>query len=313
VRPGSLDDLVAEQVISETDIEPARKLLAYLQTRNVVIAPDADLNSVYLQTLAKGPAASAGIGEYRVGMAGCGQVGRRIASHLASFGPGLLILADDRPPDHRQNGHDGGSQNGGEGRGDARSYVDVLRRRLRAGGCAAVEARSGSLTDDGALTDLFKSSDLGVAALDCVSPRMLHHVNSIAVQERKPWCSVYMDGSEAVVGPIYVPGETSCYLEFELQSDASVALRDEHFLYREYLEQLPATGTRPVLEPYADVAAGMASAAILQFLVRGQSFAVNRATRIDFERMSIDYQDVLRLPRCPACGLDRGAYRHVFM
>jgi hypothetical protein len=66
------------------------------------------------------------------------------------------------------------------------------------------------------------------------------------------------------------------------------------------------------LPVYAEIVAGYATLAVVHFLVRGASFALGRVLTLDFDRMLIDVEDVLKLPRCPVCGRERSAYQPAF-
>ena len=117
-----------------------------------------------------------------------------------------------------------------------------------------------------------------------------------------------------MIGPIYVPGDTACYNEFEIQNEACIARQDDYHVYKDSLAPTDEPRvTDPVLPPFLAIASGWATAAALPFMTGGKSFLLERAVHVDFERAEIDYQDVLRLPRCPACAPARPAYRHTFL
>jgi bacteriocin biosynthesis cyclodehydratase domain-containing protein len=162
------------------------------------------------------------------------------------------------------------------------------------------------------LADVCAQSDFVVLASETYSPVLLHATNEQAIEHATPWMSVYFDGSEAVVGPTYVLGETCCYHEFETQAQASLRYGGEHVVYKEFLRDLDPGGGF-VLPAYAMIAAGWAVTSALRFLLEGTTFTVGRALHLNFETLSIDVQDVLKLPRCPACGGERPAYRNLFL
>src|SRR5439155_8319123 len=139
-----------------------------------------------------------------------------------------------------------------------------------------------------------------VVALESYSPQVLHAANAVALAMEKPWLSVFSDGSQAFIGPVYVPGETPCYAEFELQSEATVALRDDFLVYKETVVADGWHTGAHLLTPYLSIMSGWATTALLNFVLGAQPFAVARSVWIDFERLSVDYTDVLKLPRCPA-------------
>lgn len=122
---------------------------------------------------------------------------------------------------------------------------------------------------------------------------------------------MFIDGSQAVIGPIYIPGETLCYNEFEIQIESTIKYIDEYLLYREYLEK--ETSFSPIIPPILDIVSGYSMMFITSFFVKRTSPVLERAVFINFEDMSVDYQNVLKLPRCPVCSATRPSYKHSFV
>ncbi|MDQ6713087.1 MAG: TOMM precursor leader peptide-binding protein [Candidatus Dormibacteraeota bacterium] len=311
-RPGSLADLLGEDVIGKDEAEPAGTLLDYLSVRKVLIQPDQDLALAYLDTLMAndGPATRT-LGQARIGLVGAGFLGARVARQLAGFTPKELVLLDRRSVEDTREGRLFGFNQSTVAVG--RPYVELLQQQLTADGFTAASARAQSMSDEASLVALFEATDFVICALESFAPATLHAVNAASIRQRKPWMSIFVDGSQATVGPTYVPGETSCYLEFEIQSEASHTRQDEYLLYKEHLQANGHASVRPVLPSYSEVAASLGAISTLRFLLSGTAFTVGRAVHVDFERMSFDYQDVLRVPRCPACNGVRAAYRHTFL
>jgi bacteriocin biosynthesis cyclodehydratase domain-containing protein len=166
--------------------------------------------------------------------------------------------------------------------------------------------------DEEALGKLFEAATFAVVALDAFSPSMLHAANAAAIDTAMPWVSSYVDGSETVIGPTYVPGESCCYYEFELQTEASTTMIHEALLLKEAADADPAPAGNLLLSTHLDVAGGLTVDSALRFLATGTAPTVGRAIRFHFEGATVDHQDVLRIPRCPACGPSRAPYRHLF-
>lgn len=307
-KPVSLKELQEQQVITDSEVDEALALIDYLKGERVVISPDEYLPHVYL-SMVYGKKTSQ-LAERTVGIVGSGYLGSRIARELSRLKVKELVLLDDRqvgpldsiyfdlsPKFVQQEAY----------------YAESVQQALNSYGYDAVQAQVAAMDDPRALTDLFFEVDFVIVALEGYSPQILHTVNQVALAMRKPWISVYVDGSEAIIGPIYVPGETLCYNEFEIQHEASTKLKDEYLLYKESLLESSLPPSQFVLPPYLSLINGWASTALLPFLISGQSFAVARCVRVDFERVSVDYEDVLKLPRCPACKMQQPGYRHTFL
>ncbi|MEE1940882.1 TOMM precursor leader peptide-binding protein [Streptomyces sp. TRM 70361] len=202
------------------------------------------------------------------------------------------------------------------GSGAVGAQLAAQLTELGVGQVPVLAAGAGGLAEpdgDEALAGLLDGADLTVLALDGFRPSLLHRLNRAAVAAGRPWLPVYADGSELIVGPLVVPGESACYNEHEIQHESSRALRQEYQLYSEELARRTADDLPPLLAPYAAIAASWAAVGTAPYLVDGASFLVGRAIRIDLERLEITREHVLRLPRCPVCTEQRPAFRHPFL
>jgi bacteriocin biosynthesis cyclodehydratase domain-containing protein len=290
--PASLADLADEGLVAAPLEGVVAGLLDHLHAEGVLIEPDSDLALAYVDTvLERGGAGSARLMTQRLAVLGAGALAGRIARNLAVFHPAALAVVQDP----------------GEGEG----HAAALARELDDGGTQATAATV-SLADEFALRDALADVDFAVVAPDAYSPRVLHAVNAAAIALERTWMAVHLDGSDGIVGPIHVPGESACHLEVEMQQEAAIGFRDDYLVYKEALDNELALD-RFLLPPHLDTIAGLASGAALRFLVSGRSFVVGRMVRVDFERMGFDTQEVLRLPRCPACVQLQPAYQHEFL
>jgi bacteriocin biosynthesis cyclodehydratase domain-containing protein len=288
-EPSTLRELEHREVFRADERPVAQQLLRYLVEQQIVISPDAYLPHVYL-SMRYGAGKSSKLEEKTVGILGAGALASRVVHELGTFRLGGYALLDDRI--------------------DAAS----VRADIEGTSGAPVSLVEGAMHDSAALTELFSRVDFVVAAIDGFSPSTLHAVNRAAIASMKPWLSAYLDGSEGVVGPLYVPGETLCYTEFEIQNEAATGLRDEFLTHKEALAQANGDARSTLtLSPFVSVVSGWAATAALSFLGSGQCFLAGRSLRLDFERFSVDYQELLKLPRCPACAGLRTDYRHTFL
>jgi bacteriocin biosynthesis cyclodehydratase domain-containing protein len=309
VAPASLRELQERGVLAATDLPAATDLVAALAQRKILVDPATDLASVYLDALF-GDGQGDRLRDTTLGLVGCGQLGTLIGQQLATLRPRGLRLLDPRPPGAVEQAFLGSDAAPPAGP----SLGESLRTRLEGAGVEQLEVlEAGDIAEEAALARLLETVDFAVLACEAFAPTLLHALNEQALRHRRPWMSVYFDGSEAIVGPMYVPGETGCYLEYEIQTEATMVFKGEHLLYREELEERKLDASVFALPPYAMVAAGLAAVAVLRFLTGGQTFTIGRAIRLSFETMSIDFEDVFKLPRCPACNSDRPSYRHLFL
>jgi len=240
----------------------------------------------------------------RVTIIGAGPLGARIVQTLLQHGIGRLTLFDERPIDALWDAF----VPFGLAPGEKGQRADTaLRLRLN----APVECLDAPL-DSGGIEMAVANSDFLVLALEQPDLRVTSLVNRFAVRDRKPWLLATIDGNLGLVGPLFQPVDTACYNDYQT---LNVAAMPSALMARRHRKHLLEGGTRTFfsgLPSYAEIVAGHASLAAVHFLLRGSCFALGRVLVIDFDRMRIDVEDVLKLPRCPVCGTQKSAYRPAF-
>ena len=141
-----------------------------------------------------------------------------------------------------------------------------------------------------------------------IDPIRLKRLNRACFQQGTPWLHAALDGPFVFVGPVTIPGRSACFECFETR--VTLNLR-ESASYQEYKKaivkhairygEIPA---RPLLE--ALLLAHSAVEAV-SFMVTGHTCTVNKALSIYVPTMEFAYHDILRVPNCEACSLQRGA------
>ena len=175
-----------------------------------------------------------------------------------------------------------------------------------------VDAAEGPDLGDGVLADLFDDADLVVVATDEPDLSLLYRCNGAAIETGTPWLSTHADGPELVIGPLFRPGETACFNDYDIQEEAGRTFRMDHLFYK---SALASNGfeRRTLPRASAEHAAAMASHGIVQELSGSGSFLEGTVVRVDMERLEVIRELVMRLPRCPACSQLAPDYRHPFL
>jgi bacteriocin biosynthesis cyclodehydratase domain-containing protein len=284
-RPGQesdvralLEDLVERGILADTKSSPVEQYIRYTFTGQ--------------PHLANG----------RIAMIGAGPLGARVAQDLVQHGITGLTLLDDRPI-------------GASWRAYAPFRLNDSQDGMRADVALceslgpAARALDAGLNAAG-IEEAMNGADLTVLALEQPDLRTAHLVNRYAIRERTPWLLATIDGNFGMVGPLFFPVETACYNDYRTLTFAATPNRGMARKHREYLLERRGTGSFFAgLPSYVEIVAGHTSLAAVHFLLRGACFALGRVMVIDFDRMQIDVEDVLKLPRCPVCGTQKNAYR----
>jgi bacteriocin biosynthesis cyclodehydratase domain-containing protein len=282
-----IDDLLQRGILAEVSKSPVEQYISYAFTGVSRLA------------------------ECSVSLLGAGPIGVRLAHSLLQHGIGRITLLDDRKVNDLWYtflplGPDGDHSDGGPAH-------QALRDRLLAAGYTGVESLDAQLDAAGVETAVSRA-DVTVVALEQPDLRLAHLVNRFCIRNRKPWLLAIVDGNFGRVGPLFIPVHTACYNDYRTL-DAATANTANPGMARKYHQHILKRGAAsffPGLPAYAEIVAGYTSLALVHFLLRNSSFALGRVLTIDFDRMLIDVEDVLKLPRCPVCGGERSAYQPPF-
>ncbi|MFV4913881.1 TOMM precursor leader peptide-binding protein [Microbacterium lacticum] len=156
----------------------------------------------------------------------------------------------------------------------------------------------------------FESSDLVAVASDRPDLGLFFDANEIALGIGRPWHAVFVDGAECVIGPLFRPGHTACFHDYDTMDEAARSLRLDYLYYK---SAIAGGGDTDLPRFIADLAASYASISIAQHLGGKGSFLEGAVMRVDVDRLEIVKDRVLQLPRCPACIQDRPHLRHPFI
>lgn len=297
--PASVEELLFHaRPTPESDVHP---LLTDLIERGIIADIQTAPIEQYLRYTFEGDPY---VPNSRVVMIGAGPLGARIAQSFLQHGIGRLTLLDERPVDALWNAFmpfgPGPGRNGRRADTVLREHLPVPVECLQTKvDCAGVEMA-------------FAESDFLVLALEQPDLRVAHFVNRFAIQYQKPWLLATIDGNLGLVGPLFHPVDTACYNDYQTLTAAATPSPSMARKHREHLLGRGAPSFFVGLPSYAEIVAGHASLAIVHFLLRGSCFALGRVMVIDFDRMRIDVEDVLKLPRCPVCGTQKSTYRPPF-
>jgi len=291
-------------------MDDARSMVDHLDGEDVLVDPSKRLAAIYMDTL-HGDAAP--LTDLTVGVVGAGPFGSRVADEFARLDAGCLHVLDDRTttdPDIDRRQFGGATPFVEEGQ----PYVDALDDYLEAVGYEGEYVASPhAVPQEDAPQSLVDDADFVVAASEVFTSGLFHAIDDQTIRAETPWISAFLDGSEACIGPIYVPGET-CYNEFEIQFEAALSISEtDYYAYKETMNEHGWAETRVALPAHLSTAAGLTAGATASFLATSTSYLIGRSLRLNFEKPYVDYEEVLRLPRTPTATSTRQGYRHMFM
>ncbi|WP_323171288.1 TOMM precursor leader peptide-binding protein [Natrialba sp. PRR66] len=160
------------------------------------------------------------------------------------------------------------------------------------------------LVAEGDFTDAIADTTAAIYAADRAYPALGEEISKTADETGTPWMLAQVSGFDGLVGPTVFPGETGCYNCLQRRTAANI--NDVTYdMYRDTLSDQPGLSTEG-LPSYSRMVAGYSTIDFLHLLAYGQSFTIGRSLVINFLDLSVEVNDVLRLPRCDICGKDPG-------
>jgi bacteriocin biosynthesis cyclodehydratase domain-containing protein len=150
-------------------------------------------------------------------------------------------------------------------------------------------------------------ASLVVASVDHPHPDLLDALNEACLDHSVPLFPVVLAGWEGHLGPTCIPGRTACVNCARQRANSNLSRYEEHQLYENAMRQRP--GERPFghLPHFPEVLAGLAATEAFKILTNCYPPSTyGRIVIVDLLMSESESHDVLRVPRCPACGrLDR--------
>jgi bacteriocin biosynthesis cyclodehydratase domain-containing protein len=194
------------------------------------------------------------------------------------------------------------------GRSEAELLAVVRAARVAVAGAGALAAEVASSLRRSGVSDLERlsldapSGELQRFQLVLVVPTgeelpALPAWNGAALAGGVPWLQVLpFDGLFSAVGPLYVPGETGCYVCFRTRRAANVDYGPEFLALQEVGARLPAAAS---LE---QTVAGLSATLALRWLAHRDQFLPGTWYALELSlQPALGAHVLYRVPRCPGC------------
>jgi bacteriocin biosynthesis cyclodehydratase domain-containing protein len=145
--------------------------------------------------------------------------------------------------------------------------------------------------------------DFVVAAPAVDEVARLARLNERALERRLPWLQVLpFDGRIIVAGPLFLPGESACRACFVLRRGACSGYEEDFDLVER--EALKVVAPAPLIA----IGAGIAAQIAVRWLATRDPTLPGRFYALDVGVvLRLSHAQVLRVPRCPACGTPQRA------
>jgi bacteriocin biosynthesis cyclodehydratase domain-containing protein len=150
-------------------------------------------------------------------------------------------------------------------------------------------------------TSFLNEFDLIIAAQDYPNIIFFETINKICINKRKPWLRASFDDNIGYLGPLVIPGRTSCYNCCELRLVTNSPYY-EYILWR-YKERIPKVKLS-VPRPFVENLAAICVNDVITFLTNNyKPQTIDNLLLLDTRQMHLSRHRVIQYPNCPHCNL----------
>jgi bacteriocin biosynthesis cyclodehydratase domain-containing protein len=214
----------------------------------------------------------------RVAVAGSGRLGRSLCRQLVDAGFGEVVVLVSEPP--------------------TEPWIAEETKRAESTGTRleALELDPDTLWPD---PERHPLPALLLMAQQTNDPKPLEAADAWSKRHRLPWLLVRaVDAREGWVGPLFLPGETACYLSLDARLRGNLPFYDEH---RAFDEQVRASGHRFAslggLPSFFDLLAGIGVTEAIKLVSEiDVPYLAGRFLAINLWSWQVETHDVLRVP-----------------
>lgn len=142
-----------------------------------------------------------------------------------------------------------------------------------------------------------------VFATEIINPVQFQILNRASWEWRIPWLHAAIDGPFLFVGPTFVPPRSACYECFETRVLMNLRENESYLRYKRAIVEGQIRRWKLPVEPaLVGLLAAHAALEALNFVLTGSSFTVGKVLALYLPTMEFTFNEVLRVPGCPACG-----------
>ena len=146
------------------------------------------------------------------------------------------------------------------------------------------------------------SGKLVVFAGGTVNPLASRAFNRVSLHHRIPWIHAAVDGPFLLIGPTFIPFRSPCYECLEGRVLMNLREAGSYQSYTRAMVEGRVTGSLAPLDAVLQaMLASHTAFEALNFLLTGASFTVGKMLAVYLPTMEFTFNEVLRLPGCPAC------------
>jgi thiazole/oxazole-forming peptide maturase SagC family component len=148
-----------------------------------------------------------------------------------------------------------------------------------------------------------KEVDFLIACRDTADYRFFQTLNAVCLETGTRWMHVSISGTKGLMGPTIIPRQSACYVCYDKRVASNASELESYLAYQ---NQIHPSAHEGFLNPLWSTLAEQVTLEVARII---SGFAppktVGRLYEFETTTPLVEGHDVLRLPRCPACNLQK--------
>lgn len=239
-----------------------------------------------------------------VALIGLGAVGSTVLDALATAGVGHIIGVDEAEVKRRDC-----TSNMFYSQDDlGRLRCDVVSERAKRFPTTDFQCSAHPIRDAPDIKEVIQGCNLVVVCAEDAFGPLFGWVNQACLALQIPWTSGHLDGSTGIVGPSIIPYQTPCYECYQLRMKGNLEHYEEFIAFEDYLKQQVDHSNHSYgnLGPLPGVVGQLTALEAIKMLTGFARPALyGKLYEMDFLTLRTEFHEILKLPRCPSCGVTR--------
>lgn len=158
------------------------------------------------------------------------------------------------------------------------------------------------------IENLVENCDLTIVCHQFHAPNVDEVINEVAIRKVRKWLKCGITGTEGYIGPTVIPYETACDKCYQLRLQGNIQHYEEYLAFQKYLRERSDRKPFGYLFPFITTIAALAAWEAVKVLIHSEDtilfpLTYGRQIVINFNDMSIKMYKVLKIPKCPVCGI----------
>jgi molybdopterin-synthase adenylyltransferase len=235
----------------------------------------------------------------KVGIIGLGQLGFQIAKLLAHSGIGYLFGIDHRKVTEKNVLIMSTFS-------EKNKYIaEVLKKDcLGINPYLHFESKTKSFNSINEIIPLLEGLDLVIVAQEEINPRLYEWVNEACINLGINWTSCESRGLKGFIGPTVIPKQTACYKCFEIRLNSNLQFYREALAFQNYIISHKEYREYGELIMFIGLISNIMAMDVIKMLTNFMPpITLSRQILFDYYTMKSEFHEILRLPRCPSCGI----------